>query len=112
MGEPEIVQGKDKGGDDPPADGGGRNAPSISGATRAGTTHRRPIPTPMLYRKGPGMGGSASSGMELMENRSGLIIDARLTRVSGRAERLAALEMIEPLADRPRAIHAGRRQGL
>jgi hypothetical protein len=40
----------------------------------------------------------------LMENRSGLIVDARLTRVSGHAERLAALDMIEGFADRPRAV--------
>jgi hypothetical protein len=33
-------------------------------------------------------------GHGLMENRSGLIVDARLTRVSGHAERLAALDMI------------------
>ena len=43
-------------------------------------------------------------GHGLMENRSGLIIDARLTRVSGHAERLAALDMMEPRANRPRAI--------
>ncbi len=43
-------------------------------------------------------------GHGLMENRCGLIVDARLTRVSGHAERLAALDMIEPRADRPRAV--------
>lgn len=43
----------------------------------------------------------------LMENRSGLILDTRLTLVSGHAERLAALEMIEAHADRPRAITLG-----
>ena len=42
-----------------------------------------------------------------MENRSGLLVDARLTRVAGHAERLAALEMIEPRADRPSAITLG-----
>jgi IS5 family transposase len=46
-----------------------------------------------------------------MENRSGLIVDARLTRVSGHAERLAALAMIEPWADRPRAITLGADKG-
>jgi IS5 family transposase len=46
-----------------------------------------------------------------MENRSGLIIDARLTRVSGHAERLAALAMIEPWADRPQAITLGADRG-
>jgi IS5 family transposase len=50
-------------------------------------------------------------GHGLMENRSGLIVDARLTLVSGHAERLAALEMIEPCADRPRAITLGADKG-
>lgn len=49
-------------------------------------------------------------GHGLMENRSGLIVDARLTRVSGHAERLAALAMIEPWADR-RAITLGADRG-
>ncbi len=49
----------------------------------------------MLYRKGPGMEAKLCFiGHGLMENRSGLIVDARLTRVSGHAKRLAALDMI------------------
>jgi hypothetical protein len=50
-------------------------------------------------------------GHGLMENRSGLIVDARLTRVSGHAERLAALDMILPVADRPVAITLGADKG-
>ena len=50
-------------------------------------------------------------GHGLMENRSGLILDTRLTLVSGHAERLAALEMIAPHADRPRAITLGADKG-
>jgi hypothetical protein len=46
-----------------------------------------------------------------MESRSGLLVDARLTRGSGYAEHLAALEMIEPRADRPRAITLGADRG-
>jgi hypothetical protein len=46
-----------------------------------------------------------------MENRSGLIVDAHLTRVSGHAERLAALELIEGFADRPVAITLGADKG-
>lgn len=34
-------------------------------------------------------------GYALMENRSGLVVDSRLTSVTGTAERRAALEMIE-----------------
>jgi IS5 family transposase len=50
-------------------------------------------------------------GHGLMENRSGLIVDARLTRVSGHAERLAALEMVEHVADHPCAITLGADRG-
>ncbi len=42
-----------------------------------------------------------------MENRSGLLVDACLTPADGHAERIAALAMIEPQADRPRAITLG-----
>jgi hypothetical protein len=50
-------------------------------------------PDARLYRKGPGMEARLCYiGHELMENRSGLLVDARLTLVSGHAERLAALD--------------------
>jgi hypothetical protein len=75
-----------------------------SNATNASTTN----PDAMLYRKGSGIEARLCFiGNGLMENRSGLLIDARLTRVSGHAERLAALAMIETHADRPRAITLG-----
>src|SRR5437870_8878864 len=101
---------------EPPAHGGGgtmdggRNAPAdFRGQKRSNETHRSTTdPDARLYRKGPGMEAKLCFiGHGLMENRSGLIVDARLTRVSGHAERLAALAMIEPWADRPRAITLG-----
>jgi transposase len=78
--------------------GGGRNAPvDFRGEKRSNQTHRSTTaPDARLYRKGPGMEAKLCFiGHGLMENRSGLIVDARLTRVSGHAERLAALDMIE-----------------
>lgn len=42
-----------------------------------------------------------------MEDRQGLLVDACLTLADGHAERLAALDMIEPHADRPTAIKLG-----
>ncbi len=42
-----------------------------------------------------------------MENRHGLLVDACLTQADGHAERVAALHMIEPRADRPTAITLG-----
>jgi transposase len=93
---------------------GGRNAPAdFKGQKRSNETHRSTTdPDAMLYRKGPGMEAKLCFiGHGLMENRSGLLVDARLTRVSGHAERLAALDMIEPWADRPRAITLGADKG-
>jgi transposase len=99
-------------GDD--SDGGGRNAPAnFRGEKRSNQTHRSTTDADArLYRKGPGMEAKLCFiGHGLMENRSGLIVDARLTRVSGHAERLAALDMIEGFADRPRAVTLGADKG-
>lgn len=100
-----------KGGD---GEGGGRNAASdFRGEKRSNDTHRSTTDSDaMLYRKGPGMEARLCFiGHGLMENRSGLIVDTRLTRVSGHAERLAALEMIEPHGERPRAVTLGADKG-
>ena len=103
---------------EPPGDdggcGGGRNRPTdFRGQKRSNETHRSTTdPDARLYRKGPGMEARLCFiGHGLMENRSGLIIDARLTRVSGHAERLAALDMVQHVADRPRAITLGADRG-
>jgi transposase len=94
--------------------GGGRNAPTdFKGQKRSNETHRSTTdPDALLYRKGPGMEAKLCFiGHGLMENRSGFLVDARLTRVSGHAERLAALDMIQHFADRPRAITLGADKG-
>jgi hypothetical protein len=94
--------------------GGGRNAPAdFRGEKRSNDTHRSTTdPDARLYRKGPGMEARLCFiGHGLMENRSGLIVDARLTRVSGHAERLAALDMVQHYAGRPAAITLGADRG-
>jgi transposase len=94
--------------------GGGRNAPAdFRGQKRTNQTHQSTTdPDARLYRKGPGMEARLCFiGHGLMENRSGLIIDARLTRVSGHAERLAALDMVPHVADRPSAVTLGADRG-
>jgi transposase len=94
--------------------GGGRNAPAdFKGEKRSNKTHRSTTdPDSRLYRKGPGMEAKLCFiGHGLMENRSGLIVDARLTRVSGHAERLAALDMVRQFADRPIAVTLGADKG-
>lgn len=99
--------------DEPPSDGG-RNAPAdFRGEKRSNETHASTTdPDARLYRKGPGMEAKLCYiGHGLMENRSGLIVDARLTLVSGHAERLAALDMIQDQADRPRAVTLGADRG-
>src|ERR1700745_1008709 len=95
---------------EPPGHGGGRNAeedfhgPKRSAHTHASTTD----PDARLYRKGKGKETKLCFiGHGLMENRHGLVVDACLTLADGHAERVAALHMIEPRADRPTAITLG-----
>jgi transposase len=100
------------GGDEPPdADvGGGRNREvDFKGEKRTNETHASTTdPEARLFRKGAGKEAMLCFiGHSLMENRSGLVVDTRVTLVSGRAERLAALDMIEPYGDRPRPITLG-----
>jgi transposase len=98
---------------DGPRDGG-RNMPAdFRGEKRSNATHRSTTdPDVRLYRRGPGMEAKLCFiGHGLMENRSGLIVDARLTRVSGHAERLAALDMVQHWAGRPCAITLGADRG-
>ena len=100
--------------DDPPPPSGGRNVErDFRGATRSNATHASTTdPDAKLYRKGAGMEAKlAFLGHALMENRWGLIVDACLTPASGHAERIAALAMIEPHADRPVAVTLGADKG-
>ncbi|MCZ7600565.1 MAG: IS5 family transposase [Gammaproteobacteria bacterium] len=101
-----------KDGSEPPSGGagGGRNEEAdFRGEKRSNATHASTTdPDAKLYRKGPGQEAKLCFlGHALMENRSGLFVDARLTRVSGHAERLAALDMIGPRAERPVAVTLG-----
>src|SRR5271163_1133294 len=98
------------GSDEPPMDGGGRNREAdFHGEKRSNDTHASTTdPEARLYRKGPGKEAKLCfMGHALMENRNGLIVDACLMPADGHAERVAALHMIEPCADRPHAITLG-----
>jgi transposase len=98
------------GSDEPPADGDGRNREAdFHGEKRSNDTHASTTdPEARLYRKGPGKEAKLCfMGHALMENRNGLVVDACLTPADGHAERVAALHMIEPHADRPQAITLG-----
>ena len=103
------VKPKDGSGE-PPAPGGGRNAEAdFHGQKRSNDTHASTTdPDARLYRKGKGKETKLCFiGHGLMENRHGLLVDACLTLADGHAERVAALHMIEPRADRPTAITLG-----
>ena len=112
--KPKAEPGADDDGRGDDRSDGGRNAPAdFKGQKRSNATHASTTdPDALLYRKGPGMEAKLCFiGHGLMENRSGLIVDARLTRVSGHAERLAALDMIAPRGIRPRALTLGADRG-
>src|SRR5690349_313969 len=82
----------------------GRN-PEVNfrGERRSNETHASTTdPDARLYRKGEGKEAKLCfMGHALMENRNGLIVDACVTQADGHDERIAALAMIEPWADRP-----------
>ena len=83
------------------------------GERRSNTTHASTTdPEARLYRKGHGMEARLCFlGHALMENRSGLLVDACVTPADGHAERVAALAMMEPHADRAVAITLGADKG-
>jgi transposase len=101
---------KPKDGSGAPPAGGGRNAEAdFHGQKRSNETHASTTdPEARLYRKGKGKETKLCfMGHGLMENRHGLVVEAGLTLADGHAERVAALHMIEPRADRPRSITLG-----
>jgi transposase len=95
---------------EPPDEDGGRNKEAdFRNEKRSNETHASTTdPEARLYRKGAGKEAKLCfMGHALMENRHGLFVDACLTQANGHAERIAALHMIEPRADRPRPITLG-----
>jgi transposase len=84
-------------------DGGGPKNPTVSfrGERRLNDTHASTTdPEARLARMKGKESRLAYQGHVLMENRNGLVVDARLTQADGYAERRAALEM---LGERPGA---------
>ena len=89
-----------KDGSDPGSPGAGRN-PEVDfrGQKRTNDTHAsRTDPQARLFRKGKGKEAKLCfMGHVLMDNRHGLVVDARTTRATGTAERDAAAQMIAAL---------------
>ena len=105
------VKPKDGSGEPPTP---GRNGEAnFHGERRTNDTHQSTTdPDARLYRKGAGREAKLGFiGHALMENRNGLVVDACLTQADGHAERVAALHMIEPRADRPARITLGADKG-
>src|SRR5271170_5070782 len=82
----------------PPDDPGNRTV-NFHGERRSNQTHSsKTDPDAQLARKGPGKEAKLSySGNLLVENRNGLIVNAELLEANGRAERDAALLMLEQI---------------
>jgi hypothetical protein len=100
---------KDGSDEQPPSDGGRNAEADFHGQKRSNETHASMTdPEAKLYRKGAGREDRLCfMGHAPMENRNGLVVDACLTEANGHAERIPALHMIEPRADRPSAITLG-----
>jgi len=84
--------------DAPPPSGNPKNpAVNFRGERRKNDTHASTTdPDARLYRKGDGQPARlVYMGHVLMENRSGLVVDAEVTPADGYGERHAALTMVE-----------------
>ena len=84
--------------DGPAGAGGGRNqAVNFKGQKRSNATHvSRTDPEAMLAKKTRGQAARlAYAGHVLMENRNGLVVEVELSQAHGRAEREAALRMLD-----------------
>lgn len=98
---------KDGSGEPPAA---GRNGErDFHGEARTNDTHASTTDEDAkLFRKGSGKEAKLCfMGHALMENRNGLVVGAVATRASGHAERLAALHLIEPHAERVMPVTLG-----
>jgi transposase len=82
-----------------PPDDPGNPTVDFHGDKRANATHQSTTdPQARLYKKGQGHEAKlAYLGHALMENRNGLVVNTRVTPATGRAEREAAVAMLEEI---------------
>jgi transposase len=90
--------------EDPPAGSGGNPTVNFHGQRRSNATHQSTTdPDARLYKKAGGREAHLGYlGHVLMEHRSGLIMQTRVTPADGYGERDAALVMIEGVPGRQR----------
>jgi transposase len=101
---------KKEGTPEPPADSDPRN-PTVNfhQEKRSNETHQSTTdPEARLARKGDGKEAKLSyAGHVLMENRNGLIVNAQVTQATGRAEREAAVAMVDEIPGRKQVTLGG-----
>jgi len=99
--------------DGPPTDDPGNPTVNFRGEKRSNATHQSTTdPQARLYRKSQGHEARlAYLGHALMENRNGLVVDTRVTLTTGRAEREAALAMLESVPGSQRVTPLGADKG-
>lgn len=85
---------------DPPPDDPGNPTMDFHGEKRSNATHESTTdPEAKLFKKGKGREAKLCyMGHVLMENRNGLVVDAEVTAATGKAEREAALSMLEQVS--------------
>jgi len=93
----------------PPSDDTGNPTVNFHGEKRSNQTHEsKTDPDAKLARKGPGKEAKLSySGNLEVENRNGLIVNTELLEANGRAERDAALVMLEQVPGERRVTVGG-----
>ena len=85
--------------DGPPGDGIRKPSVDFHGEKRSRDTHEsKTDKDALLFKKTKGVAAKLTYlGHILMENRNGLVVDARVTRATGTAERQAAIDMAAAL---------------
>jgi len=93
----------------PPPDDPGNPTVNFHGEKRSNQTHEsKTDPDALLARKGAGKEAKLSySGNLLVENRNGLIVSSLVWEVTGRAERDAAMTMLQDIPGRERVTVGG-----
>jgi transposase len=99
--------------DDEPLAGGRNPSVDFHGQQRRNQSHvSRTDPEARLAKKAPGQAARlAFMGHVLMENRNGLVVDVMLTQATGKAEREAALRMLDRQERRRRRLTLGADKG-
>ena len=100
---------KKDGSDQEPPDDPGNPTVNFHGKTRKNDTHQSTTdPESRLYTKGSGQEAKLNfMGHVVMENRNGLAVGGCVTQATGKAEREAALELVEEIPRRMRITLGG-----